>query len=92
MLFVALLKVKAGTVAERAERRLKWQPPAGIKLVEEYWLQSASIQAILSFETDEVGSIAFMRAYWSDLFDMDVIPALSGEAALRLLKGTAARE
>ena len=92
MLFAALLKAKAGTVAQRAERRLKWQPPMDIKLIEEYWLQSAHVQAILIFETDEVNSIAFMRAYWGDLFDMDVIPALSGETALRLLKGTASQD
>jgi len=41
MLFVALLKTRAGTMAERVGRRAQWQYPSGVKLIGEYWLHTA---------------------------------------------------
>lgn len=57
MLFVALLKPKAGTPQERIARRLNWQYPAGVRQVAEYWLQTSNPDVVGVFEADSIAPI-----------------------------------
>ena len=86
MLFVALLKVRAGTSKERVARRVEWQPPEGIRPVGEYWLQTNDPKVILICEADSIDPIFAMSAAWDDVFDITVIPAITAEEGLKLAK------
>jgi hypothetical protein len=84
MLFVATLRVTGGTAQERIARRAEWQYPAGTRLVAEYWLQGTDPAVITVFETDDNGAIFALTSAWSDVFDIDVVPAVTGEQGLAL--------
>ncbi|HEY65268.1 MAG TPA: DUF3303 family protein [Caldilineae bacterium] len=86
MLFAALLKVRAGTIAERAARRVKWQPPEGVRLVAEYWLQTTDPSVISIIEADNVASIMAAVAGWDDVFDVTIVPAITAEEGLELAR------
>lgn len=84
MLFVALSSVRAGTQAERIQRRAKWNPEAGgVHFVAEYWLPTASPNVIHVFETDDASLIFEGVAQWDDVFDTQVFPATTAEEGLR---------
>ena len=72
MLFVALLEVSGGTPMERIARRADWQYPAGIK------------QVISIFEADDIAPIFAITAQWGDVFNIKVVPAVTGEQGLKL--------
>ena len=84
MLFVELLKAKSGTPEERIARRVKWQYPEGIRPIAEYWLPTPDPAAIVIFETDNEDLIFQASIQWGDIFDITVIPAITGEKGLQL--------
>jgi len=84
MLFVALLKPKAGTPQERIARRLKWQYPAGVRPIAEYWLQTSDPDVAAIFEADNIAPIMAITTAWSDVFDITVVPAITAEEGLEL--------
>jgi len=84
MLFVALLEVTGGTPAERIARRAEWQYPAGIKLIAEYWLQDDNYAVVSIFEADDNAPIFAISAQWGDVFNIKVVPAVTGEQGLKL--------
>lgn len=86
MLFIALFKVKAGSEEERAGRRLKWQVPEGINVVAEYWLQTPDPEAITIFKSDSFASMMQYSSAWSDLYDINMIPATTAEEGLEIVK------
>jgi len=86
MLFVALLKVRSGTIKERMARRLQWQPPEGMRPVAEYWLQTPDPSVISISEADSVAPIMAALAAWDDVFDITVVPAISAEEGIELAK------
>ena len=45
---------------------------------------SADIQVVSIFSTDDVAAIMEFQFEWSDVFDIDVSPALSAEDGLRM--------
>ena len=45
---------------------------------------SADIQVVSIFSTDDVAAIMEFEFEWSDVFDIDVSPALSAEDGLRI--------
>ena len=86
MLFVELLKVKAGTPEDRIARRVEWQYPEGIRPIAEYWLPTEDPAAIVIFETDNEDLIFQASVQWGDLFDIKVIPAITYERGLQFAK------
>jgi len=86
MLFVSLLRTSAGTPQETAARRLKWQYPEGVRVVAEYWLQTSDPAVIAVFEADSVAPILAINVEWGDVFDITVVPAVTAEEGLALLR------
>jgi hypothetical protein len=86
MLFVSLLRTSAGTPQETAARRLKWQYPEGVRVVAEYWLQSSDPAVIAVFEADSIAPIMAINVEWGDVFDITVVPAITAEDGLQLLR------
>jgi hypothetical protein len=84
MLFVALLKAKGGTIAERTTHRAGWQYPEGVKPVAEYWLQTGDPGVISVFEAESIEPIMAITTEWGDEFDITVVPAITGEEGLAL--------
>ncbi len=86
MLFISLLRTSAGTPQETAARRLKWQYPEGVRPVAEYWLQTNDPAVISIFEADSVASIMAINVEWGDVFDITIVPAVTAEDGLGLLR------
>jgi hypothetical protein len=86
MLFVALGKVRAGTVRERIARRLEWQYPEGAKLVAEYWLQIPDPQLIAVVEADNIAPIMAAITPWDDVFDFTIVPAVGAEEGMEIAR------
>ena len=86
MLFVALLKVRAGTPPENIARRAQWQYPEGIKQIAEYWLQTNDPTVISIAEADSVVPIMAALTEWGDVVDFTVVPAITAEEGLELAK------
>ncbi len=85
MLFVSLFTPKpTHTVAEAMKRRMEWKVPQGIKPIAEYWLQTNSPRLIAIFEADNIAPIMEANGAWSDLFDINVVPAVTAEEGLKL--------
>lgn len=84
MLFVALLKPKAGTPQERIARRLNWQYPAGVRQIAEYWLQTSNPDVVGVFEADSIAPIMAITSAWGDVFDITIVPAITAEEGLKL--------
>jgi len=86
MLFVALLKLKAGTVQERLGRRLEWQPPEGTRVIGEYWLQTGNPHVIAIFEADSVAPMMAIAGAWEEFYDITIVPAMTAEEGLEVGK------
>jgi hypothetical protein len=86
--YVALLTLRSAvSSAERdagLSRRASWQYPAGIRLIAEYWPMGAGPNVVSIFSTDNPESIMEIYLEWSDIFDIEVHPALSAEDGLRV--------
>ena len=87
MLFVVIGKAKAGSTGkERIARRVRWEYPAGIRLVAEYWAMSTDAAVVAVAEADDVAPILGAIVDWDDVFELTVIPALTAEQGLQLAK------
>ena len=86
MLFVGLLKVRAGTEEERVARRLQWQIPEGIKAVGEYWLHTTDPEVIVIFEADSYPPMLMFTAAWNEVYDITIVPATSAEDGIEMVK------
>jgi len=88
MLFVALLKWQTGMTKEQRDgvlmRRSKWDYPAGINLIGEYWPQAENAAVVSIFETDDLKAIMELRITWGYAFEIDVVPAVTIEDGLRM--------
>jgi hypothetical protein len=65
-------------------RRASWKYPAGVKVIAEYWPASADVQVVSIFSTDKFESIFEFELEWTDVFDIDVSPAVSADDELRI--------
>ena len=92
MLFVSLLKTRAGTTKERIARRLEWQYPEGARPVAEYWLQTPDPTVVAVTESDSVGPIMAVVADWDDVFDITVIPAVTAEERMAIARQAMAKK
>ena len=86
MLFVALGRVRSGTIKERVARRIEWKSPEGLKPIAEYWLQGEP-SVISIAEADSVGPIMAAISDWDDVISWTVLPAISAEQGLEMAKG-----
>jgi hypothetical protein len=86
--YVALLRFRPSvSSAERdaaLARRMTWQYPDGVSVIAEYWPMSADVQVVSIFCTDNVATIMEFEFEWSDVFDIDVSPAVSSDDGLRI--------
>ena len=93
MLFVTILNPRPDLTAEQRQeglrRRLEWTPPQGIKMIGEYWLQEAPARVVGISEADSPAALFLVTPAWGDLFDIDIIPALTAEEGLRLAQQAA---
>lgn len=87
MLFVALYSPKPDTTPiQSLERRMKWNPPEGMKKIAEYWLATKTPHIIIVFEADNYATIMATNMPWADLMDYSVFPAITGEEGLKIVK------
>jgi len=83
MLFVALMKVRAGTEEERLTRRLQWQYPAEMCVLAEYWLNTTDPQIITIFEADSFAPMSQVTSSWDDVYDITITPAVTAEEGIK---------
>ncbi len=87
MLMVTLGKPKStSTTKERLARRLDWNYPNGVRVLGEYWLQTADPTLIIISEVDDVGALLSASAQWDDHFDLTTVPATSAQDGLALAR------
>ena len=65
-------------------RRTSWEYPAGITVIAEYWPLAADLQVVSVFSSDDIAAIWELESEWSDVFDIDISPAISAEDGLRI--------
>ena len=65
-------------------RRAGWEYPAGIRVIAEYWPMADDVQVVAIFSSDDIAAIWELEAEWSDVFDIDMSPAVSAEDGLRI--------
>ena len=86
--YVALLRYRSSVpVAERDAalvRRTNWQYPKTIQPIAEYWPLSGDVQVVSIVRTDDIGALLELQFEWSDVFDIDISPAVSAEEGLRI--------
>ena len=86
--YVALLRYRSSASSEERDaalvRRTAWKYPAGVTVIAEHWLMSSDVAVVTIFSTDDVTAIMEVEFEWSDVFDIDVSPAVSAEDGLRL--------
>jgi hypothetical protein len=86
--YVALLSFRPSvSSAERDRalmRRAGWQYPEGIHVLAEYWPTAAAVQVVSIFSTDSFESIQELVFEWSDVFDIDISPAVSADEGLKI--------
>jgi hypothetical protein len=86
--YVATLRFRSTTTgAERDAalmRRSGWQYPAGVKVISEYWPFAAEMTVVSIFSTDDIAAIMEFELEWSDVFDIDVYPAVSADEGLKI--------
>lgn len=86
--YVALLKFRSSVPAAERDgalmRRAAWQYPKGIRVIAEYWPISSAVQVISIFSVDTFEQVMELELEWSDVFDIDVHPAVSVDEGLRI--------
>jgi hypothetical protein len=90
MLFVAFLKMRAGSPQENTARRVQWQYPEGVNVIGEYWPMSADVAVVSIFETESNAPMMAVNAAWGDVFEIDMHPAVTAEEGLELFRQMAA--
>ena len=65
-------------------RRAAWQYPSGIRVIAEYWPLASSPQVVSIFSADDYASLAELLFEWTDVFDIDIHPAVSAEEGLQV--------
>jgi hypothetical protein len=88
MLFVMTLKWQPGLTRDQRDgaliRRSQWNYPEGVALHGEYWPSSEAVAVVSIFETDDHGALMDIGFTWGDVFQIQVLPAVTAEDGLRL--------
>jgi hypothetical protein len=86
--FVALLRFRSSvTSAERDAamvRRAGWKYPDGLRMIAEYWPTGSAVQVVSIFSADDFTGVMELQLEWSDVFDIDIYPAVSSEDGLKV--------
>ena len=86
MVFVATLKGRGLSPKETIARRMNWDYPEGVKVIDEYWPQNAHASVISIFEADSIEQIMPITVEWGDAFEIVVSPAITPEDGQALAK------
>jgi hypothetical protein len=65
-------------------RRTAWNYPDSIHVIAEYWPMSGDINVVTIFSTDSIAALLELEFEWSDVFDIDMSPAVSSEEGLKI--------
>ena len=86
--YVALLKFRSSVPAAERDgalmRRAGWQYPKGIRLIAEYWPIASAVQVVSIFSADTFEPVLELELEWSDVFDIDVHPAVAADEGLSI--------
>jgi hypothetical protein len=86
--YVALLRFRPSVPAADRDaalaRRAAWQYPSGIQVIAEYWPTASAVQVVSIFAAAEFAAVMELVFQWSDVFDIDVHPAVSAEEGLKI--------
>ena len=86
--YVALLRFRSSVSAADRDgalmRRAGWQYPSGVRPIAEYWPSSSAVQVVSIFSADDYAAVMEVVFQWTDVFDIDVHPAISAEEGLRV--------
>ena len=86
--YVAFLRFRNGVAAAERDaalgRRANWQYPDAVRMIAEYWPMSSDVTVVSIFSTDQIDGIFQFQLEWSDVFDIEVHPAVSAEDGLRI--------
>lgn len=86
VLYVALMKPRGGKLKEALAMRLQWQAPEGMRIIAEYWLQSADLAVVAVFEADSIAPMLQFEATWDDVLGVTMVPAVTAEEGIELAK------
>ena len=64
-------------------RRAGWQYPDGIRVIAEYW-PMGDPQVVTIFSTEDPAALMELEFEWNDVFDVQILPALSAEDGLKV--------
>ena len=82
------LKWQPGLTREQRDgalmRRAQWRYPQGVTLHGEYWPASENVNVLSIFETGDQAALLGIALTWSDVFQIEVSPAVTAEDGLRL--------
>jgi hypothetical protein len=86
--YVALLKFRSSVPAAERDgalmRRASWEYPKGVRMIAEYWPMSSAVQVVTIFTTDSFEQVLEIELEWSDVFDIDIHPAVAADEGLRI--------
>jgi hypothetical protein len=86
--YVAFLRIKTSSAAAERDaalgRRASWQYPDTVRMIAEYWPMSSDVTVVSIFSTDQIDGVFQFELEWSDVFDIEIHPAVSAEDGLRI--------
>ena len=86
--YVALLKFRSTVPAAERDgalmRRVSWQYPKGVHVIAEYWPLASAVQVVSIFSAESFEQVLELELEWSDVFDIDIHPAVSADEGLRM--------
>jgi hypothetical protein len=86
--YVALLKFRSSVPAAERDgalmRRAAWEYPKGVRMIAEYWPLSSAVTVVTIFSTDSFEQLLELELEWSDVFDIDIHPAVAADEGLRI--------
>jgi Protein of unknown function (DUF3303) len=86
--YVALLRFRNSVPAAERDgalmRRAAWKYPEGVRLIAEYWPFTSALTVVTIFSADSPGQLLELELEWSDVFDIDIYPAVSADEGLRV--------
>jgi hypothetical protein len=55
-----------------------------VRILGEYWLQEAPARVVVISEAESAAPLMLINLQWSDLFDIEIMPAITAEEGLKL--------
>ena len=86
MLFLGMMKARAGGSQDLVARRMQWNYPEGIRVVAEYVLMTNDPYIVAVIEADDLMPVMMGMSEWDDLFDITYYPAINAEDVMEKVK------